>query len=388
MISLSRHIELLLLDHDCVIVPGLGGFIANMTSASYTGYPNDEEGTHDNLFLPPYRSIGFNPRLVINDGLLVQSYMQVYDASYPNAYMQMEKEIGQVLEQLELTGEYTLEGIGSLHKSLNQGITLSAMESGILTPSLYGTYSFEITGVAELMAEREKHNALSAAVINIAPIQTEADFGNNGIEEKKEPETVDTSSQENTETEAETETKTKDANVTIRINRHWFDIAIAAAVAAILFLFVSYPTLKNFGEEADTCIAGTPYIGTPSKPTKTKNDIAPDGAKRTATVGTDTPTKISTTADKGAVADNKPTVKEKAKAYTIVLASYVTEANSRIFIRDLTEAGFNEAQFIKDGKVNRIIYSGFESEQAAYAMLASLRGKASAFSDAWVMKLK
>ena len=29
MISLSEHIEILLLEHDCIVVPGLGGFIAN-----------------------------------------------------------------------------------------------------------------------------------------------------------------------------------------------------------------------------------------------------------------------------------------------------------------------------------------------------------------------
>ena len=68
MISLARHIELLLLEHDCVIVPGLGGFIANHADARYTG---DEE----HLFLPPYRTIGFNQQLQVNDGLLVQSYM-------------------------------------------------------------------------------------------------------------------------------------------------------------------------------------------------------------------------------------------------------------------------------------------------------------------------
>ena len=62
MISLARHIELLLLEHDCVIVPGLGGFIANHTEARYTG---DEE----HLFLPPYRTIGFNQQLQVNDGL-------------------------------------------------------------------------------------------------------------------------------------------------------------------------------------------------------------------------------------------------------------------------------------------------------------------------------
>ena len=31
MIELSQHIEVLLLENDCVIVPGLGGFVAHYT---------------------------------------------------------------------------------------------------------------------------------------------------------------------------------------------------------------------------------------------------------------------------------------------------------------------------------------------------------------------
>ena len=37
MITLAKHIELLLLEHDCVIVPSLGGFIANHADAQYSG---------------------------------------------------------------------------------------------------------------------------------------------------------------------------------------------------------------------------------------------------------------------------------------------------------------------------------------------------------------
>ena len=33
MIELSQHIEVLLLENDCVIVPGLGGFVAHYTPA-------------------------------------------------------------------------------------------------------------------------------------------------------------------------------------------------------------------------------------------------------------------------------------------------------------------------------------------------------------------
>ena len=73
MISLGKHIEILLWEHDCVIVPGLGAFIANHASACY-----NENG--DNMFLPPYRNVCFNQSLATNDGLLVQAYMSAYDA--------------------------------------------------------------------------------------------------------------------------------------------------------------------------------------------------------------------------------------------------------------------------------------------------------------------
>ena len=74
MIELSRHIEILLLENDCVVVPELGGFIAHYQPARYV----EDEG----IFLPPMRTIGFNPQLTMNDGLLAQSYMETYHTDF------------------------------------------------------------------------------------------------------------------------------------------------------------------------------------------------------------------------------------------------------------------------------------------------------------------
>ena len=71
MIELARHIEILLLENDCVIIPDFGGFIAHYQPARYI--------KEENLYLPPVRTIGFNPQLTINDGLLAQSYMHTHD---------------------------------------------------------------------------------------------------------------------------------------------------------------------------------------------------------------------------------------------------------------------------------------------------------------------
>ena len=55
VIELKRHLEILLLDNDCVVVPDFGGFVAYHVSAHF-----DET---DNTFIPPMRTLGFNPQL-------------------------------------------------------------------------------------------------------------------------------------------------------------------------------------------------------------------------------------------------------------------------------------------------------------------------------------
>lgn len=49
MIELAQHIEALLLENDCVIVPGLGGFVAHYAPATRV--------KEENIFLPDRKSV-------------------------------------------------------------------------------------------------------------------------------------------------------------------------------------------------------------------------------------------------------------------------------------------------------------------------------------------
>ena len=98
MVSVEKFIEKLLLKHDCVIMPGLGGFVTHYEPP----YRDEESG----LFYPPTRTIGFNARLKINDGLLVQAYMQAFDTNYPEANRMVEREIERVKELLHSQGAF------------------------------------------------------------------------------------------------------------------------------------------------------------------------------------------------------------------------------------------------------------------------------------------
>lgn len=104
MIELAQHIEVLLLENDCVIVPGFGGFIAHYAPAMRVA--------EENLFLPPTRTIGFNPQLTLNDGVLVQSYMAVYDTTFSDATKMVEKEVAELISALHEDGKTDLPNIG------------------------------------------------------------------------------------------------------------------------------------------------------------------------------------------------------------------------------------------------------------------------------------
>ena len=77
MNSIAKHISSLLYSHDCVIIPTLGGFVANYRE---TGIDEDL-----NIFTPPGKEIGFNRSLQHDDGLLTSIVSRRQKMSYETA---------------------------------------------------------------------------------------------------------------------------------------------------------------------------------------------------------------------------------------------------------------------------------------------------------------
>ena len=121
MIELAQHIEVLLLENDCVIVPGLGGFVAHYTPAMRVA--------EENVFLPPTRIIGFNPQLK----------MRI-----------VEKEVAHIFTALHEEGKVDLPNIGELRYSIHGIYDFVPYDHKITTPYLYGLDSFEMQELAEL----------------------------------------------------------------------------------------------------------------------------------------------------------------------------------------------------------------------------------------------
>ena len=353
MISIARHIELLLLDHDCVIVPGLGAFIANHASANY-----NEDG--DKTFLPPYRNICYNPNLVTNDGLLVQAYMNVYDAAYPEAVKQMNADVADLNDELDIRGTYELKGIGTLHKGVNGIITFVQQNAGVLTPSLYGLYSFCAKSWEEVLEERKLRETLEQTLV--IPINTVG-----AAEGHRQDDTAAKACSK--------QKKTK-----------FIDFAVAAAASILLFFLFSYPAHKSSSTPDNTYVASSLNVSKPAA-----KATATEAVAKPKHVVTATPV-VAAEADKSSspagttlpVAESE----ETEKKFVIVLATCVVEKNANELIEKLKKDGYSDVVFDNSGKMNRVTYSSFATFNEAREELSELRHLSPHFKDAWVYNTK
>ena len=166
MIELSRHIETLLLENDCVILPGFGGFITHYAPAAW----DSQEYT----FRPPTRIVGFNPQLKINDGLLAQSYMAAHDTSFGKAMQMLEKEIEELRQTLHEDGAADLRNVGRLRCSMHQVYDFTPYADGMTAPELYGLGSFKMLPLAELEVLERQEAAAARALRPAKPVRRTA----------------------------------------------------------------------------------------------------------------------------------------------------------------------------------------------------------------------
>ena len=342
---LIRHIEALLLEHDCVIVQGLGGFIANPKTAQYH--------VEENVFLPPCRAISFNQQLRENDGLLIQSYMQTFDAAYPEALCQLEKDVSQLCLQLDMNGEIQMGSLGILKKDLSGRIILMDAEADTLSPENYGLAPLHLLSLNKLL--------------NVQPKEDTSTVGD--TKQKIQP-------ANRIQQESADEDSLQSQKQAIVKHPFLMDLSIAAAIAAILFILFSAPMIHHTPKaEQDSCIAG-PIIAKPNVIQK-KNT---DASARPPITRIDKQPSNKPEAAASAITSN-------TEQYTLVLACHVSEKNAQLFIQHLTKAGYNHAEFVK-GKVPRILYGNYPTEQEAKDSLRQLRKDNADFASAWVMKIK
>jgi cell division septation protein DedD len=104
MIYIQKYIAELIGNHECVIVPGLGAFVAQATSADI--HPI----THK--FTAPSRSLSFNAQIKVNDGLLAAEISRKESISFNEALTSIEEYVKYFNTSLSVLKYYNCVGIG------------------------------------------------------------------------------------------------------------------------------------------------------------------------------------------------------------------------------------------------------------------------------------
>ena len=107
--DITSFVRELLFSHDCVIVPGFGGFIGNYTPA----HVDKSTGT----FYPPVKQISFNRNLNHNDGLLVGKISAALNINYVDSRTNVEKFVADIRKKLESGEKVIFDHIGTFRNN-------------------------------------------------------------------------------------------------------------------------------------------------------------------------------------------------------------------------------------------------------------------------------
>jgi cell division septation protein DedD len=130
----EKYISELLYDHDCVIIPGFGGFIGNYLSARI--HP-----LHS-TFLPPSKSILFNINLKHNDGLLASRIALGENIPYDEAMDYLRKQVDLWNAQLNDHHQLVLDPIGKLIRNREGNLLYEQDQSLNFLSDSFGLASF------------------------------------------------------------------------------------------------------------------------------------------------------------------------------------------------------------------------------------------------------
>lgn len=342
--EISRHIEILLLSNDCVIVPGFGGFMAYDVDA--------RKDSSDGSILPPIRSIGFNPKVTFNDSLLAQSYVEAYDISYPEAVKLLEHDTDELKQLISKNGSFEFNGIGIVSLNADGNYEFAPCEAGLLTPQLYGLGSFKIKTLEKIKTMLTESKAGFSLPGKALPSDLDK-------EEEKNEDNVQRSA---------------------RLVALWRNIAVAC-IAAMLFILIPSPLVNN-AQLAENHIdyqlldkvmpqEMTEGHAAVKEAIESKSEKSKIAARQTEEDSLQVKQHSTSSSSKG--------------RFSIVVASHVTRLNATSYQSNLSKRGFKDV-FIHRGTHLKVLMGHYISREAAIKALNKLNDKEE-FAGAWVIEL-
>lgn len=335
MLRIITHIERLLLVHDCVIVPKFGGFVLQTVSSVYNGA--------DHLFNPQRKEIVFNITLQHNDGLLSESYMQMYDVNYRKAQLMLEEDVEDMKAALQEEKKLSLGVLGSFSLGMEGQVIFHPGNSDSFSIVSYGLAAFNFPQLKPVLAEREEVALLRG--------------------------------------------KKKKDILYIPVNRKFLRVAVASAAALALFLLISTP-VKDVNQAAYTASFVPTEMVTKSVPEVKVEEVVPAASvveeAKVAEVKKNVAVPAAAPKVKKQEVVSKPVAKiPNPKMFHIVIASFPTAEQADKYMAGVDRKECKHVSKVaRDGKY-RIYADKFDNREQAEAYMATLRTNEK-YKDAWL----
>lgn len=153
--AIEKHISNLLHQHDCVIIPGLGGFVANYMPAMVDG----------ELVKPPFKGLIWNRFLQHNDGLLANEIAKKSNVSYEIANQEIANFVSVVTSNLKDSKRYDFDLIGFLYHDSSGQIMFEFSGKNFLMNS-FGLPIVKLTKIPVLQAVVEETKVIDLQLVS------------------------------------------------------------------------------------------------------------------------------------------------------------------------------------------------------------------------------
>lgn len=419
MLRIVSHIEQLLLTHNCVVIPQVGGLVFQ-----YESTPLSADTTQ---FVPTRRVVVLDPTYQDDDQLLLHTYEVAYGLNEKYARRMLLTDIGLLRSTLQKRGEVLIGINGRLIRHSNGQISFQSKVNETFDLEAYGlpTFQFEKLPVAEEKTEEIPVSQPSRfsffhkkQKLSTTPIVVDKPVDN--VVEKPAP--------------IKEESDTEEVVTTIPLGWKILQTAAVSAAAVAFFLLISTPVedVKTSAFQAsmlptEQMLSSKPAPVSIQEPIAKMQETDPkevqpvveevQESSRVATpevtqpkvdkVVTETKREDKATSEKKQTANETAVKKQTAKAtvakkqpaqssqetklaavrsgkkYYVIIGSFPNEAQANQFIKQVDKQKYAQVGKVMRGYKYRVYAAQYSERAAAEKYLDQVR-KDKRYQDAWL----
>lgn len=316
----------LLYSNDCVVLPGLGGFIAKYKGATLN--------TNLHTIYPPQKTIGFNPQIKENDGLLVSALCALNNCSYSEGKAELDTWVKEQWNTLLRGEKLSWKGIGILFQDRLGKIQF--------IPDSKGNFSVESFGLEKIILVPVERDIQEPAVAEVSVLEKRAAQGSKWI---------------------------------------WK----AAAVLALPILGVGIFALSHKIESTDWQYASFKLLGTKSRIATYTPETSRSIPTYTVTEESEiitTPTFIESTEIAPVRTEELAITSTNNKKYEIIVGAFAVSDNAKRLVKELRKKGFNASLSSKKGNLQLVSSGSVDNYEEALQELDQAKTEIS--SSSWL----